>query len=145
MIKHSFVIEGTHVAVGVSVIVRRDGKVLMGLRKGAHEANSWAFPGGKMDTGETVAGAGSRELYEETGIDISPDNLRKLTYTNDYFKREGLHFITLYLETEWNGQEPRIMEPEKCAEWVWAANPPGTLFLPIRNLLNEEPHIIWPP
>jgi len=97
-----------------------------------------------MEPGETVTGAGSRELFEETRIDIDPANFRKLTYTNDYFKREGRHYITLYLETLWNGVEPEVAEPDKCAEWIWAQHAPGTLFLPIRHLLEEEPNLIWP-
>lgn len=133
-----------YVIAGVSVIVRRDNKILMGLRKGSHGADCWAFPGGHMEPGETVAGAGSRELYEETGIDISPTQFRKLTYTNDYFRRDNKHYITLYTETLWNGVEPRIMEPEKCAEWIWASHVPGELFTPIKNLLRDDPNVLWP-
>lgn len=138
--------KSSYVIAGVSVIIRKDEFVLMGLRKGSHGAGCWAFPGGHMEPGESVAQAGSRELLEETGINIPPDDFRKLTYTNDYFAREEKHYITLYLETLWDGQEPKIMEPEKCAEWMWTRHEPGALFLPIRNLLKEPGgrDYIWP-
>ncbi len=35
--------------VGVSAIVVRDGKVLLGRRRGAHGDGEWSFPGGKVD------------------------------------------------------------------------------------------------
>ena len=56
--------------VGVAVIVRRKGHVLMGLRKGSHGAGTWSFPGGHLETGETVTMCAARELLEETGVKI---------------------------------------------------------------------------
>ncbi len=63
-----------HVAVGV--IVAPDGKILLARRpQHAHQGGKWEFPGGKVEPGETVAAALSRELQEELGIipiDVRP-------------------------------------------------------------------------
>lgn len=40
----------------------------------------WSVPGGGINKGETPAAAAARELYEETGIDVSPDSLEYLGF-----------------------------------------------------------------
>jgi len=61
-----------HVAVGV--IVGADQKILISRRSpDAHQGDLWEFPGGKLENDETVLVALQRELQEELGIDIDPD------------------------------------------------------------------------
>ena len=38
---------------GIAVMIMKDGKVLLGKRKGAHGAGEFAFPGGKLEWGES--------------------------------------------------------------------------------------------
>ena len=59
----------TDVAVGV--LQRSDGAVLLADRPlGKPYPGYWEFPGGKIETGESVDSALSRELNEELGIEI---------------------------------------------------------------------------
>lgn len=138
------------VRVGVAAILRRRVmyaqtgtraiKILMGKRKGSHGAGKWSFPGGHQEWGETVAKCASRETEEETGFVIPEDAFYKLTFTNDVFSpSEDKHYITLYMAAECPLGEPRLMEPAKCEEWRWWAEPPpeDELFLPIVNLLKD--------
>ena len=130
----------SQVRVGVAVVLRWDNRVLMGLRKGSHGAGAWSFPGGHLESGETIFECASRELREETGIARDPEHsFRKLTYTNDIFVSEGKHYITIYVETDWSGDTPwpEVMEPQKCTIWRWQDAPPSPLFLPIENLLKD--------
>ncbi|MDP2378939.1 MAG: NUDIX domain-containing protein, partial [Pseudohongiella sp.] len=56
-----------HVAVGV--IYGTDGRILIAQRSAEqHLGGLWEFPGGKVETGETVNDALVRELHEELGI-----------------------------------------------------------------------------
>jgi 8-oxo-dGTP diphosphatase len=58
-----------HVAVGV--IRGGDGKILITERaKHAHQGGLWEFPGGKVESGESVQDALRRELLEEIGISV---------------------------------------------------------------------------
>ena len=58
------------VDVAVGVVLRDDGAVLLGQRPpGKPYAGWWEFPGGKLETGESVADALARELHEELGLD----------------------------------------------------------------------------
>lgn len=130
---------GTQVRVGVAVVLRMNDGVLMGLRKGSHGAGTWSFPGGHLEPGETVQGCAARELREETGIDIALERFKKLTFTNDIFVAEGKHYITLYVEADFQNETPwpKVLEPEKCVEWKFWKEPPPLLFLPIENLLKD--------
>lgn len=136
------------IKVGVAAIIRRGDKVLMGLRKGAHGAGTWCLPGGHLEPGETVERAAQREVREETGLVLAPSRFHKIAYTDDWFEIEKLRYITLYVEVEpgppGSDQEPEVLEPHKCQEWMWARHAPGTLFLPLRNLLREQPGVVWP-
>lgn len=58
-----------HVAVGV--ILDKNQNILIALRpEDAHQGGLWEFPGGKVEQGETVETALSRELYEELGLEF---------------------------------------------------------------------------
>ena len=58
-----------HVAVGV--IVNDDGSILIAKRPDkSHQGGLWEFPGGKVETGETLFDALKRELFEELAITV---------------------------------------------------------------------------
>ena len=125
------------VRVGTSALVTRDGRLLLGLRTGAHGAATWAPPGGKPDAGEPPEAAAARELEEETGLVAT--RVRPVAWTSDVFISEGLHYVTLHHEVEVQPGEPRILEPAKCEAWEWFARDelPSPLFAPIASLLAD--------
>jgi 8-oxo-dGTP diphosphatase len=127
--------------VGVACMVFRGDELLLGLRSSGHGAGTWQFPGGKLEFGERVEDCARRELWEETGVSVS--NVRLGPYTNDVFETAGLHYITLYTRALYEGGEPRVREPDKCARWQWYPSRalPRPLFLPIRNLLKKDPRV----
>jgi 8-oxo-dGTP diphosphatase len=59
-----------HVAVGVILNARE--QVLIARRSiDSHQGGLWEFPGGKLETGESVEQALFRELKEELAIEVS--------------------------------------------------------------------------
>ena len=61
------------VDVAVGVLRRGDGALLFAQRpEGKPYAGWWEFPGGKVESGETVMEALERELHEELGIMVEP-------------------------------------------------------------------------
>jgi 8-oxo-dGTP diphosphatase len=124
--------------IGVGVIVIKDSKVLLGKRKNVHGEGSWSFPGGHLEFNEEIEDCAIREVLEETGISIK--NIRKITFTNNIFKKEAKHYVTLYVKAEYAVGSVKAMEPEKCEKWDWFEwnNLPKPLFLPIQNLLKQN-------
>ncbi len=60
------------VDVAVGVLIREDGRVLLGSRPaGKPYAGYWEFPGGKLEQGETIHEALARELKEELDISLA--------------------------------------------------------------------------
>lgn len=126
--------------VGISVIVLKDNKVLLGKRKGSHGSGSWAFPGGHLELYENYETCIFREIEEETGLKIELIDKIPVAVTNDFFQADGKHYITLYLRANLISGEPEVKEPEKCEEWKWFSwdNLPEPLFIPIQNLIKQN-------
>ena len=91
-----------------------------------------------QDYGEEVFDCARREVWEEAGIKIT--NLKIGPYTNDYFKDENLHYVTLFVIAEYLSGKVTVMEPNKCLEWRWIEwnKMPKPHFLPIQNLLKKK-------
>ena len=120
--------------VGVGVLVLRDGRVLLGRRKGSHGAGTWSAPGGRLEFGESLEACARRELLEETGLAVASVELGP--YTNDVFHEAGRHFLTVFALARAAVGEPANLEPDKCEGWDWFRWDalPAPLFLPLQSL-----------
>lgn len=127
--------------VGVGVLIVKDGKVLMGKRKGAHGTGTWTSPGGHLEFGESWEACAIREAREETGIEIK--NVRFFSATNDvYPKEEQKHYITIVMLSDWHAGEVENREPEKCERWEWFRweDLPEPLFMPTNTIVRQGLH-----
>jgi 8-oxo-dGTP diphosphatase len=114
----------TEVAVGV--LIRNDGAVLLADRPaGKPYAGYWEFPGGKVESGESVDQALARELAEELGVAVR-SSLPWVTMEYDYpHAYVRLHFRRIH---EWTGA-PRSVEGQQLL-FLSPAEPPPTPLLP---------------
>jgi 8-oxo-dGTP diphosphatase len=101
-----------HVAVGV--ILDSQGRVLITRRAPqAHQGDLWEFPGGKVEEGESLFKALTRELREELGIVIGRTSAL-LEVHHDY--GDKLVFLDVHLVWDYSG-EARPLEHQPMA-WV---------------------------
>ncbi|OGE79061.1 MAG: hypothetical protein A2751_01040 [Candidatus Doudnabacteria bacterium RIFCSPHIGHO2_01_FULL_46_14] len=108
-------------------MVLKDGKVLLGKRKGAHGEGQYAPPGGGLDNMESFEQCARREVREETGMEI--DNLRFLSLSN-LKTYPPAHFVNIGIIADWKSGEPQNLEPDKSEDWAWydLDNLPHPLF-----------------
>jgi len=121
--------------VGVGVIILKDGRVLMGRRLSNHQPGTWCPPGGKLDWGESFIACARRETKEEAGISIK--NCQVVATLNNIFDN-GLHGVTIIVQADWQAGKPKIMEPDKIADWDWYEwdKLPRPLFPTITGLIK---------
>ncbi len=123
-----------------ALVVNLAGQILMGKRKNSHGSSTWALPGGHLEFGEEIVECYTREVREETGI--RTENIKVLGITNDIFRNENRHYLTVFVIGQALSEVPELKEPYKCEGWHWLGlkDFPDNLFLPLKNFLNEGQH-----
>ncbi|NRQ43238.1 8-oxo-dGTP diphosphatase MutT [Rheinheimera sp. YQF-2] len=100
-----------HVAVGV---IMQQQRILLALRSSKqHQGGKWEFPGGKVEAGETVAQALSRELQEEVAINVTQSSAFMQL---EYAYPEKTVLLDIWLVTAFDG-EPHGREGQPL-RWV---------------------------
>ena len=106
--------------IGIFIVNYESGKLLIGKRK---DNELYALPGGWLERWEEFEECGSREIKEETDLDIPASNLTHLRTYNCLDIKNKYHNVAIYLTTKINNEQAekvKTMEPEKCEKWFWA-------------------------
>lgn len=114
------------VGVGI-IVVNRNGNVLVGKRRGDH-APYYLIPGGHLELGESFETAAIREVKEETDLTVQNPKVIAVTNNLETFSLEGIHYISVILVAKSYTGTLHLMEPDKCAEWLWVN--PNNLPMP---------------
>ncbi|HBY10166.1 hypothetical protein A2274_03815 [candidate division WWE3 bacterium RIFOXYA12_FULL_43_11] len=124
--------------IGIGVFVFKNGRFVMGHRKGSHGEDTWSVPGGHLEFGETIEQGAAREVMEETGLEIK--NIKVSGVTNDIFTAEDKHYITIWVTSEWKKGKASITEPDKFLSLTWHTfkTLPDNLFLPWVELQKSD-------
>lgn len=105
--------------VGLGIILENsEGKILIGKRLGKH-APFYSIPGGHLELGESFEEGAIREIKEETNLDITDPRVIAVTNNLHTFHQEGKHYISVILHARFSSGDAQVMEPDKCAQWLW--------------------------
>ena len=104
----------------VTTALHYKGEVWLSLRVGNLRFNNfWQCAGGKVEDGENPLVAAKREVYEETGLNISPD---RFVFIKDIVNHPSTICCSIYYVQLNNGETPINMEAKtqyfpKCSDW----------------------------
>ena len=118
------------ITVAVGILTDDEGRVLVTRRAAsAHQGGLWEFPGGKVESGESVIDALARELKEELGLEVEHSE-PFMVVDHDYGDKQVRLEVCRVLA--WRGA-PRGLEgqpmawqpPAQLRDWAFpAANVP---------------------
>ncbi len=92
-------------------IFEKEGKFLFQKRTHTGHQDGWyMFPGGHIDTGETITDGAIREIKEELNIDVNPDDLEFKLVEN------AENHIVFFFKVSHHTGTIHNNEPEKHAE-----------------------------
>lgn len=122
----------SHVLIpSVYVLMIRDNKVLLLRRRNTGYMDGWyTIPSGYLKDGEKLLDAAAREVREETGVMIQPNDLKLSHFMRRYAPGEDK--IDFFFETRVWDLFIRIGEPETCDEVIWT----DIGRIPEKTLLN---------
>lgn len=102
------------------VLVFRGDKLLILNRVGEKGAvsNDWCIPGGHVDPGETFLQAAKRELFEETGIDMSEELLIPVGKYIPKKKGIEIHYFMCHIDDQTPVNILVDVEEETGSEWI---------------------------
>lgn len=88
-------------SITTDIVVQYRGKLLLITRKNEPFKNHWALPGGYLEVyKETIEQAASRELKEETSLDVDPRDLNLLGVYSSPFRDPRGHVVSVAFFTK---------------------------------------------
>lgn len=123
-----------HTAV---MLLKKDGKVLLGLKKRGFGMGKLTSVGGKQEKDESIDETAIRETFEEIGVKVTEmEHMADIVFDNLHYKgkpeRDMMH---VFVATKWQG-EPQESDEIK-PEWVKISE------MPYRRMWGDNEH--WLP
>ncbi|QFU94680.1 NUDIX domain-containing protein [Amycolatopsis sp. YIM 10] len=110
--------DSQHTIIDVHVLLVRGDELLLIRRRGDYGGGMWHLPSGKLDAGESLPAAATREAAEEVGVLVYPADLRHVHTVHVANSGPAPRLGVFFEARRWSG-EPHNREPDKCSAVEW--------------------------
>lgn len=94
-------------------------KVLLVLRKNEPFKGMWALPGGFLNEDEELEECAARELFEETGLDIDPNDLQQVIAVGRKVRDPRARIISVVYTTVVDRFEHDVCADDDAEQVAW--------------------------
>jgi len=133
-----------NIAAAVAVIFTYEDKILFTVRNVNPDKGKLDLPGGFIDPNETAEEAACREIEEELGLTITPDDLTYIiTEPNNYiYKNIAYRTMDIFYECALKTESISVAAQDEIQELVWIKRTEINLdkigFVSIRKVIEEK-------
>jgi ADP-ribose pyrophosphatase YjhB (NUDIX family) len=110
-------VQPTHPQLAVSAAIFREGKVLLVRRARSPAKGFYSLPGGRVEFGESLHQALTREVDEETGLDIEIVALAGWREVLPATAGAG-HYLIMSFAARWVAREPALNDELDDYRWI---------------------------
>jgi 8-oxo-dGTP diphosphatase len=121
------------IGVAGKAVIRKNGRILLLQRslKSGFDPGRWELPGGKIDPGEDLVEALSREIREEVGLAVQVGRpFKTWHFVKEPFWVTGVTFVCDYV-----GGEVKLSSEHNAHEWI---EPAGYGRFPLATAVEEQ-------
>jgi 8-oxo-dGTP diphosphatase len=104
--------------LAVSAVIFREGKVLLLKRAKSPGHGFWSLPGGRVEFGESLHTALTREVDEEAGLKIDIVALAGWREVLPGAGGSGGHYLIMSFAARWVAGEPRLNDEHDDFKWA---------------------------
>ena len=127
--------------VGAAILMDNQKRFLFAQRPAGKSWEGYLeFPGGKIHEGESPRSGLARELNEELGITVAPEDLKPLTFIEHTYQQEGNILMLAYRCHQWSGT-PAGLEGQPLM-WLHLSELAGHKILPADDPLLNILHLV---
>lgn len=131
------------VASGYVFFIRDDKILLLRRLNTGYEDGNYGLPAGHIEDNETLREGTCREIAEEVGIHLKPQDI-SLVHTM-HRKQDDIRVDFFFRINNWRGN-PKNMEPHKCDDLQWFPLhklPTNTILYIRQAIINFENKIVY--
>ncbi|UOX32908.1 NUDIX domain-containing protein [Flavobacterium sediminilitoris] len=132
-----------NIAAAVAIVFTFEDKILFTVRNVDPDKGKLDLPGGFVDPNENAEEAACREINEELGLEIFPNNLRYITTSPNNYLYKNIPYKTMdiFYECSLSSDIISITAKDEIQELIWVNRSEIDLdsigFVSIRKIIKE--------